>query len=185
MRRTNFTLIVFLLLAPAAAHGDDAELPATPGVGELTERLRPFAPGDRLGGPHAEKMVAIIQERMKTLSEFDAWTWFFFTDDLPYEPDLLIAKKMTREGTIDALRASAEAYGQLADWATEPLEALGRELVDRLGLKVRQLFMALRVAVTGSAKSPPLFESMEILGKERCLARLADAAARLEGVGSE
>ncbi len=154
-------------------------------VGELTERLRPFAPGDRLGGPHAEKMVAIIQERMKTLSEFDAWTWFFFTDDLPYEPDLLIAKKMTREGTIDALRASAEAYGQLADWATEPLEALGRELVDRLGLKVRQLFMALRVAVTGSAKSPPLFESMEILGKERCLARLADAAARLEGVGSE
>ncbi|MFH1731886.1 MAG: glutamate--tRNA ligase [Planctomycetota bacterium] len=150
-------------------------------VEELTERLRPFAAEGTLDGPHALKMVEIIQERMKTLSEFDKWTWFFFTDDLPYEPELLVANKMTPETTTDALKASIDAFGALDDWATEPLEALGRRLCEQLGLKVNQLFMTLRVAITGSAQSPPLFESMQILGKERCTARLEDALARLAG----
>ena len=148
-------------------------------IEDLTGRLRPFAAEGRLDGPHAPKMVEIIQERMKTLSEFDQWTWFFFTDDLPYEPGLLVAKKMTKEGAVEALAASVDAFGALDDWTTEALEACGREVCERLGLKIGQLFMTLRIAVTGSAKSPPLFESMEILGKDRCMARLADAMAKL------
>jgi glutamyl-tRNA synthetase len=150
-------------------------------VGDLTERLRPFAAAGRLDGPHAPKMVEIIQERMKTLSEFDDWTWFFFTDDLPYEAELLVAKKMTKEGAVEALTASITAFDAAADWTAESLESLGRGLCEQLGLKAGQLFMTLRIAVTGSAKSPPLFESMEILGKERCIARLRDAFARLAG----
>jgi len=150
-------------------------------VDELTERLRPFAGEGRLDGPAAPKMVAIIQERLKGLAEFDHWTWFFFTDELDYEPGLLVAKKMTGEQTIHALAASIDAFGAAGDWATEPLEALGRALCETLGLKARQLFMTLRVAVTGSAQSPPLFESMEILGKERCLARLESAREKLGG----
>ncbi len=150
-------------------------------VDDLAGRLRPFAAEGRLDGPHASKMVEIIQERMKTLSEFDQWTWFFFTDDLPYEPELLIAKKMAKEGTIEALEASVEAFGSVTDWTAEALEALGRELCEQLGLKIGQLFMTLRIAITGSAKSPPLFESMEILGEEPCMARLREALARIAG----
>ena len=148
-------------------------------VDDLTDRLRPFAGEGRLDGPHALKMVEIIQERMKTLSEFDRWTWFFFTDDLPYEAELLVAKKMTPETTADALKASIDAFGAVDDWTTGPLEARGRELCEQLGLKVGQLFMTLRIAITGSAKSPPLFESMEILGKDRCMARLSEALSKI------
>jgi glutamyl-tRNA synthetase len=148
-------------------------------VAELTERLRPFAAEGRLDGPHAAKMVAIIQERLKTLAEFDRWTWFFFTDQLDYAPELLVAKKMTTEDALSVLQASRAEFEALTDWATEALEAAGRRLVDQLGLKVGQVFMTLRIAVTGSAQSPPLFESMEILGKARCLARLDEAIHRL------
>jgi glutamyl-tRNA synthetase len=61
-----------------------------------------------------------------------------------------------------------------------PLEEASRAHVEALGWKVRPLFMALRVAVTGRKVSPPLFESMEILGRERSLARVREAAKRLE-----
>jgi glutamyl-tRNA synthetase len=148
-------------------------------IKDLIERLRPFALEGRLDGPDAPKIVAIIQERLKTLAGFDHWTWFFFTDDLDYPADLLVAKKMDAEGTAHALDESIRAYEAETDWATEPLEARGRELCERLGLKPRQLFMTLRVAVTGSTQSPPLFESMDILGRDRCLRRLRDARGRL------
>jgi glutamyl-tRNA synthetase len=154
-------------------------------VEELAERLRPFAGGrleraERSLGPEKTRlMVTIIQERMKTLAEFDDWTWFFFTDELPYEPELLVAKKMTPEQAIDALAASADAFEKVDEWRAPRLESVGRELCEVLDLKVRQLFITLRVAITGSAKSPPLFESMEILGKERSVARVRDARGRL------
>ena len=148
-------------------------------IEQLTERLRPFAEPGRLEGAHAGLMVEIIQERMKTLSEFDQWTWFFFTDRLDYAPELLVPKKTTREQAAGALQASAAGYREIEDWTAAQLEALGRALCDRLALKVRQLFMTLRVAITGSAQSPPLFESMQILGKARCLERIERALGRL------
>ena len=86
---------------------------------------------------------------------------------------------MTREDAAEALTAGASAFGAVADWSTEPLEHLGRELCEQLGLTARQLFMTLRVAITGGTKSPPLFESMEILGKDACIRRVEKARALL------
>jgi len=152
------------------------------GLDALTERLRPFtAPGRLDDGDRTRQMVSIVQERMKTLSEFDAWTGFFFTDELEYDAGLLVAKKMTRESAAEALRASAEAFGAVGDWTAAALEEIGRGLCETLGLKPRQLFMTLRVAITGSTQSPPLFESMEILGQERALQRIDEAQQRLGG----
>ncbi len=170
-------------------------------IDELIERLRPFAagrldggirevgaqhavplhpvPSQSNGGERTRRMVAIIQERMKTLAEFDKWTWFFFTDKLDYGSELLVAKKMTSESAAAALRASAASFAETEDWTTAALEEIGRKLCEEIGLKPNQLFMALRVAVTGSPASPPLFESMEILGKERCVRRLEEAVRRL------
>jgi len=149
-------------------------------VDELAERLRPFtAPGRLDPGSRTQKMVAIIQERLKTLAEFDRWTGFFFTDEMQYDPGLLVGKKMTLADAAGALAASISAFGALDDWSAEPLEQIGRGLCDELGLKARQLFMTLRVAITGAVTSPPLFESMEILGKGACIRRLEHARARL------
>ncbi|MCH7812375.1 MAG: glutamate--tRNA ligase, partial [Chloroflexi bacterium] len=63
----------------------------------------------------------------------------------------------------------------LADWKHEPMEAALRTLAEARGVKAGDLFMLLRVATTGKPVSPPLFESMEILGRERCLRRIAAA----------
>ena len=166
----------------------------------LTERLRPFARPGQLDRPHTRQMVEIIQERLKTLAEFERWTWFFFTERVAFDPDplvaarltregkdgspeLLIAKKMTAEQTAGALDAALEAFGAAEDWRAPLLEDVGRGLCERLGLKARQLFMTLRVALTGSTQSPPLFESMEVLGRQRSLARLRDARDRLAQAG--
>ena len=149
-------------------------------IDELIERLRPFtAPGRLAPGEKTRKMIAIIQERLKTLGEFDKWTWFFFTDELPYEPGLLVAKKTTPEQAAASLAASVDAFEKVEDWRPEPLEAVGQKLCEQFGLKPGQVFMALRVAITGSTMSPPLFESMEILGKDRCLRRLREALAKI------
>ncbi|MFW6158397.1 MAG: glutamate--tRNA ligase [Planctomycetota bacterium] len=156
-------------------------------VDELIDRLRPFGQDGRLGhDDKTRKMVEIIQERLKTLAEFDRWTWFFFTDDLDYDLDTLVPRKTTPAETETILRAAIDAYQDADDWTTGPLEQVGRDLCEQLDFKVRQVFMILRVAVTGSTQSPPLFESMDILGKPRSLKRLRDALDRVvEPAGSE
>ena len=78
----------------------------------------------------------------------------------------------------DVVRQSYEALSALSDWTTEAIEATLREtLVDGMGLKPRNAFGPVRIAVTGSRVSPPLFESLELLGRERALGRLQAALA--------
>ena len=154
-------------------------------VDELTQRLRPFAQEGRLDeGEKTTKIVSIIQERLKTLSGFDKWTWFFFTDELDYDPGLLVAKKMTPETAAGALRECVSAFDAVGEWTAVALEQLGRALCEKLALKATQLFMTLRIAVTGSAASPPLFESMEIIGRDRCVERMKMALGRVESGGT-
>ena len=82
------------------------------------------------------------------------------------------------------LGASIEALDALSQWDVESIETALREaLLEGLGLKPRVAFGALRVAVTGAAVSPPLFESMDLLGRDRTMARLRTAFGQLPGVG--
>jgi glutamyl-tRNA synthetase len=87
--------------------------------------------------------------------------------------------------TPDALSALDEAFKALVDlgeWTTPAIEeALRTSLIDGLGLKPRVAFGPIRVAVSGRRVSPPLFESLELLGRERTLARLDAAIARISG----
>ncbi len=83
---------------------------------------------------------------------------------------------------LKVVAAARDALGALADWTTESIdEALRAALVEGLGLKPRNAFGPVRVAVTGRKVSPPLFESLELLGREESLARL-DAAPGAAGV---
>ena len=83
---------------------------------------------------------------------------------------------LATEGAGRSLRAAAESLGAV-EWSAAEIEAALRALPEQLGLKPKAVFQAVRVATTGSTVSPPLFESLELLGRERSLSRIVAAAA--------
>ncbi len=105
----------------------------------------------------------------------------FFTDEIFYTSEELLPKRLKDKPDVarDALAAAKDRCATLERWEHEPLEEAMRSLADDLGVKAGDLFMVLRVACMGKAISPPLFESMEILGKKRCLDRIAAGLALL------
>jgi len=121
---------------------------------------------------YVRQMMPLIQERAKRLDEVPELVEFFFVDELDYDADLLVGKDMSQESAIRALEVSQQRLGKLEVFDTESLEALLRPLAVELGLKTGQLFGTLRVAVTGRTVAPPLFQTMTVLGKEKCLKRI-------------
>ena len=152
-------------------------------VEEFTARLIPYL-GEYLADPPTGEQEAIlreaaplVQERMQLLGEAPGLLGFLFTADdaLEYDADALPGA----EADI-ILDAAVGALEQLNDWSHEEIERVLRaELIDGAGLKPRVAFGALRTAISGRRISPPLFESMEIIGKESTMARIARLAARL------
>jgi glutamyl-tRNA synthetase len=124
---------------------------------------------------YVRSIMPLIQERTKTLAEVPGLADFFFVDKIKYQKDMLTGKKMTVESTIIVLEASRERLQNLASFDEASLEELLRPMAEELGLKAGQLFGVLRTAVTGRTAAPPLFQTMAVLGKKRCLARI-DAA---------
>jgi glutamyl-tRNA synthetase len=125
------------------------------------------------------RIAPLVQERTKKLTEVPALTAFFFKEELTYDPATLIARNMTREATLKALEVSLDRLKELKSFDETSLETLLRPLAEELGLKAGQLFSVLRTAVTGEVATPPLFQTMVVLGRERCLKRLAAALPKL------
>ena len=116
----------------------------------------------------------LIQERLTVLSEAPGLLSFLFTENVTIEDD---AKAGLPENAAEIVRASIEALDGV-EWNTEAIQnALNKKLIEELELKPRNAFGPLRTAISGRRVSPPLFESMEILGREVSLARL-EAFAR-------
>ena len=112
----------------------------------------------------------LIQERITVLSEASAMLGFLFTDEIVVQDD---AKAGLPANAKEILEAAVAALEGLANWETAPIqELLNATLIETMGLKPRDAFGPLRTGISGRRISPPLFESMEILGKERSLARL-------------
>ena len=124
-----------------------------------------------------KKALPIIQERITTLSEIPALLNFLFVTDFAIEPES--GAKIVDEASKQVLTISAQRLTNLAAtgiWDHAGIEAVLRTaLIEELGLKPRIAFSALRIAVTGSHISTPLFESMELLGPEKSLARIRAA----------
>ena len=121
-----------------------------------------------------------MQTRIVVLA--DAWDLlkFLYVDDADFEIDPAAASKNLGADAGPVLDATIEALTELAQWRTADLEeALKAALVERMELKPRKAFAPVRVAVTGSHVSPPLYESMELLGREKTLARLRAARATI------
>ncbi len=130
---------------------------------------------------YVEAVMPLIQERAKTLREIPDWTSIFFTDNIEYPAELLIGKKMDADITLKALKEVLAEIKASANFGHDSLEQIMRPLAEELGLKAGQLFGAIRVAVTGVTVSPPLFETMVVLGREKCLERLEEAVEKLAG----
>ncbi|MER5867945.1 glutamate--tRNA ligase [Kitasatospora sp. NPDC002040] len=151
---------------------------------EFVRRLVPYlqAPGLLPAEPTAEQLALLAavapltQERMVVLSEIVNMAGFLFVDPADFAVDPDDAAKVLTVDARPVLTASITALTELADFTPEPIQAALREaLVDGLGIKPKFAFTPLRVAVTGRRVSPPLFESMELLGRAETLRRLTAA----------
>lgn len=149
---------------------------------DFTARLRAYldAHGHDTGLDDAAfaEAAALTQTRIVVLG--DAWGLLKFFDDDSYEIDEKAAAKELREEAAPVLDAALSALEGVGEWNTANIEAaLKTALLDGLELKPRKAFGPIRVAVTGATISPPLFESMELLGADRSLTRLRAARAAL------
>jgi glutamyl-tRNA synthetase len=113
------------------------------------------------------KAAPLVQEKITRLAEFPAYAGFLFGDVQP-DPALL-------DGGADVLAAAHEALAAVEPFDAAAIEVALRALCERLGLPPRKAFQPIRVAVTGSKISPGLFESLELLGRERSLERISAA----------
>jgi glutamyl-tRNA synthetase len=120
----------------------------------------------------------LVQERVSTLGQGAEMIGFLLVDEDNFTVDEAAAAKQLGESGRPVLDAALSALEPVDDWTAAGIEqALRSALVDGLGLKPRNAYGPVRVAITGRTVSPPLFESMEILGRERSVARLRAAAA--------
>lgn len=118
---------------------------------------------------YLEKVVELFKKRVNRLSDFIDWAQFCFSDEYEYNEE---AKKILERDYTKEINALIEAFRPIDDFKTIVLEEAFRRLTDSLGIKVKELVHPVRVALTGRKVGPGLFESMEVLGKEKVLARL-------------
>ena len=118
------------------------------------------------------KAAPLVQEKIARLAEFPGFAGFLFGDVEPDATDL--------DGGAPMLAATEEVLASLEPFEADAIEAALRATADGLGLKPRQAFQPVRVAVTGSKVSPGLFESIELLGRETTLSRLRAAVSSAE-----
>jgi glutamyl-tRNA synthetase len=153
-------------------------------VEDMTARLTPYLQrGGVLADPVTpeqadllRRAMPLVHERMNNLTEGVAMLGFLFVDDASFTRDPADEEKLLDEAGRGVVKAAHDALAGLDTWDTASIEeALRTALVEGLGLKPKNAFGPVRVAITGRRVSPPLFESLELLGRDRSLARLADA----------
>ncbi len=155
-------------------------------VDEFVERVVPYLTTAGLIGADASAeqravlaaIAPLVQERCVVLSDAVGMLAFLFTEETSFTPERQSAAKVLVADAVPVLEAAIKTLAECAEWTAASIEeALKESLVDGLGLKPRKAFAPIRVAVTGRTVSPPLYESMELLGRERSMERLRRAAA--------
>jgi len=149
---------------------------------DLSARIKPYFVGAGLDVRDEAllKITPLIRERLVTLDDCLAFASFFFKENVEPNPEDLIAKGLDAKQSSEVARKSYEILSALPEISHQTAEPPMRAYVESSGLNANQVFGILRVALTGQKVSPPLFESMEIIGKEKCLQRLQSAIRILE-----
>ncbi|HEX9609566.1 MAG TPA: glutamate--tRNA ligase family protein, partial [Candidatus Limnocylindria bacterium] len=155
---------------------------------QLALLLRPFVPED-LPDDGLLRMIPLVKERLVRLADVTDLIGFVWEPDEVvagrYTPELLVPKKGEPADARTALEGARELVAELADadFSADVLEQRFREAADAAGLKAGDFFIPVRVAVTGRTVSPPLFASLELLGRERSVARIDAALRKLGAAG--
>jgi glutamyl-tRNA synthetase len=149
---------------------------------DLANRVKPFLEASNLcvDDDKLLRVAPIIQERIVTLEDAVNMAGFFFKSEVSPVAEELVGKGLTPKESAEAARKAYNALQRLPDFELDSIENAMRKLVEDLRRKPGQVFGILRVAVTGQSVSPPLFESMLIIGKEEVLARIQRAVNILE-----
>jgi glutamyl-tRNA synthetase len=153
------------------------ELPADELVAQLQWHLDQ-AGIDVSAGPDIEKVVDALRERAKTLIDLVNGLRFFYQDFEDY--DAKAAKKNLKEAAIAPLKKVAEKLSAVSDWKAAELHACVDAAAEELEVGMGKVGMPLRVAVAGSGSSPPIDITLELLGREKTLARIAKAISWIE-----
>ena len=152
---------------------------------DLADRMLPFLERDLAGELlpvdryYLLQIVPLIQERLKLLTDAAGMTSYFFEAFPEYDPELLVQRGSDQQAALAGLEVCLAELENVPSFNHSVLESLLREKAEDLALSMRQFFGSLRVAVTGRTATPPLFETMEVLGRERVLSRLKAAVAKL------
>jgi len=149
---------------------------------DLARRIKPYFLRENLEVDNNTllKVIPLIRERLITLDDCLPFAAWFFKETVQPKPEELVAKNLTAAQSAEVARKSLEILTSLPENTPVSAEPPMRALVEQLGLSPNQVFGILRVAVTGQTVSPPLFESMEIVGKERVIERVKNAIGILE-----
>ncbi len=166
---------------------------------DLVTRLLPFLEADHIAGridrtptvDEVQVLLPMIRERLPVLGAVGDLVGFLWVDQLTVDPALVVPKRWDAATTASALSAARQTIADVGEvsFESEELEPPLRALAEARGWKAGDLFMAIRVAVTGRTATPPLFDTLVALGRERTLSRLdvaiATLAAAATGEGSE
>lgn len=153
-------------------------------VPELAKRVKPFM--DRAGydvsdNAKLEAAVTLVTDRLGKLIEAPDMLGFIFSDDVHVTRESFSGKaKITPEQIHGALGSVERTLAACEPWKHEPIETTLRGLAEEIGWKIGDLFMQVRIAITGKRVTPPLFESLVLLGRDVSLARIRQAIAALE-----
>ena len=151
-------------------------------VEELSGRLLPIVreAGFNVDAAKMLRITPLIRERIKLLRDALTAADFFFVDQLPpYDPAELIPQKGDAGMALKVLTRAREALAKV-EFKHDPLDQVLRAAAQELGVKAGQMFQPIRVAVCGRKNAPPLFETLEVLGRETTLARIEQATGRLQ-----
>jgi glutamyl-tRNA synthetase len=149
---------------------------------DLAARIKPYFIRENLEVDNGtlQRVIPLIRERLVTLDDCLPFAAWFFKETINPRPEDLLAKNLSAAQSADIARKSYDILASLPEITPALAEPPLRALVEQLGLSPNQVFGLLRVAVTGQTVSPPLFESMEIVGKNQVLKRLKNAMATLD-----
>ena len=126
---------------------------------------------------YIRSVLALVQEKVKLLKELPDRINYFFSDDYPFDPEA-VKKSCSAPQTSERLTKLADKFASVASWDAASLEAALKALAMELGVKTGELIHPCRVAVSGKAAGPSLYHMLEVLGRDRVLARLRKAAER-------
>lgn len=149
---------------------------------EFTDAALPHI--DKTGIPYGSRaalmpVLALVKEKIKQLPETPNWLPYFFTEEFPFDPDA--AEKLRKPGALDTLAALRAGYESLGEWTAAALEAKLKELATARGVKAGELVHPARAAVSGRSVGPSLYHMLEVLGRDRVLARMSRAASTFAG----